>query len=66
MSEPDHHQSREENDDSAERDLDKGQIFRLRSQSEKWSDKIIERVHSEKTSRDSRLLRVSQHTPISP
>jgi hypothetical protein len=40
--------------------LEKGQIFRLRAQTEKWSDKIVERVHSEKTSRELRSLRVSR------
>src|SRR5438105_2627431 len=46
MPHPNHGQRRKKNNDSAERDLEKGQILRLRAQTEKWSDKTVERVHA--------------------
>src|SRR5438477_9964663 len=54
-----HGQRGEKNDDAAERDLKECQVFRLRPQTKERPDKIVERVHSEKTSRGSRSPRVS-------
>src|SRR5438067_6121894 len=47
MSQPDHDQRGQEDDDSAEGNLNEGQIFRLHAQTKEWPDKIVERVHSE-------------------
>ena len=59
MSQADHQERGNKNDDSTDGDLKKGQFFRLDAQAKEWSDKIIKGVHSEKSSRRSRLLRVS-------
>ena len=47
MSDPDHDQGREENDNTTQRDLNKGQVFRLRAQTKKWPDKIKKCIHTE-------------------
>src|ERR1700694_2970074 len=45
MSDPDHDQCRKKDDNTAQRDLDKGQVLRLRAQTENWINKIVERIH---------------------
>jgi len=48
MPEADHDQGGDKDDDSAQRYLKEGQIFRFNSEPEQRSDEIVERVHIEK------------------
>jgi hypothetical protein len=59
MSQADHQERGNKNDDSTDGDLKKGQFFRLDAQAKEWSDKTIKRVHSERISRASHRTRVS-------
>src|SRR4029453_3510395 len=59
MPDTNHGQGGNENDDAAERDLNKGQVFRLHPQTQKWSNEVIKAFHSAKASRRSHSLGVS-------
>jgi hypothetical protein len=45
MTEPDHNQRGNKYDHAAQGNLEKRQVLCFRAQTEKWSDKIIKRIH---------------------
>ena len=59
MSESDHDQRREKNDQGSQRDLQEGQLFGFNAEAENRRAEIVDRIHTEILSSEGRLASLS-------